>query len=70
MRLAAVLSAAAVVLAVTLERTGEISRTALVAAVVIVGFVTSWIQFGRTNRATPPMFHHRVAVIPVRHRVG
>lgn len=70
MRLAAVLSAAAVLLAITLERTGEISRTALVAAVAVVGFVTSWIQSGRTCRATPPMFRHRIAVIPVRHRVG
>lgn len=69
-RLAIVLSAIAGVLAVGLERAGGVSPTVLVAAVAVVGFVTSWVLTGRVTRSASFPSAHRIAVIPLRHRVS
>ncbi|MGH9135143.1 MAG: hypothetical protein ACRDZZ_14490 [Ilumatobacteraceae bacterium] len=64
LRLAFVVSAVAAAIAVALSAAGDVPQTALVAAVMLVGFVASWVQTGRVARV-----HHerRVAVVPVRH---
>jgi hypothetical protein len=51
-RLAIVLSTSAVVLAFALEAGGDVSPVAFIAAVIIVGFVTSWIVTGRVARSS------------------
>ena len=50
LRLAFVVSAIAAVAAVTLSEAGEVPRGALIAAVMLVGFVASWVQTGRVAR--------------------
>jgi hypothetical protein len=69
-RLAAVLSTVAAFVAIGIDWAGDVSATALVATVSVVGFVSSWVLTGRVSRPLPPARHHRVAVVPVRHRVG
>lgn len=69
-RLAAVLSTVAAFLAIGIEQVGDVSATGLVATVAVVGFVSSWVLTGRVARPAPVARHHRVAVVPVRHRVG
>jgi hypothetical protein len=54
-RLALVLSLAAVLLAVTMQTVGELSVGRFVTAVAVVGFVTSWTVTGRVERATQPI---------------
>lgn len=51
-RLAVVLSLAAVLLAVALQSVGELSTPRFVSAVAVVGFVTSWMVTGRVERET------------------
>lgn len=46
-RLAVVLSAVAAVAAPVLDAVGDLSPTAFVLAVVVVGFATSWVRTGR-----------------------
>jgi hypothetical protein len=50
-RLALVLSLAAVLLAVALESAGELSAGRFVTAVAVIGFVASWMVTGRVERA-------------------
>ena len=50
-RVALVLSLAAVLLAVAVQSIGELSATRFVTAVAVVGFVTSWMVTGRVARA-------------------
>ncbi len=50
-RLAVIFSAAAAALALALDASGDVSPVALVSAVMIVGFVTSWIVTGRVVRS-------------------
>ena len=63
LRLAVVVSAIAAIAAVTLSEAGEVPRGALrgavVAAVMLIGFVASWVQTGHVARAH---HEHRVAV--------
>ena len=59
LRLAFVISAIAAVAAITLSEAGEVSRGALIAAVMLVGFVASWVQTGRVARVHGA---HRVVV--------
>jgi hypothetical protein len=47
----------------TLSAAGDVPQGALVAAVMVVGFVASWVQTGRVARVH---HEHRVAVVPVR----
>lgn len=47
-RLGLVVSAVAAAIAVALTAFGDVSQTALVIAVIVVGFVVSWIHSGRT----------------------
>lgn len=63
LRLAFVVSALAAIVAVALSAAGHVSATALVAAVMVIGFTASWVQTGRVARV-----HHeqRVAVVPTR----
>jgi predicted GNAT superfamily acetyltransferase len=63
LRLAFVVSALAAIVAMTLSAAGDVPRGALVAAVMVIGFVTSWVQTGRVARVH---HEHRVAVVPVR----
>jgi hypothetical protein len=51
-RLALVLSLAAVLVAVALQSVGQLSTPRFVSAVAVVGFVTSWMVTGRVERAT------------------
>ncbi|HWM20087.1 MAG TPA: hypothetical protein VNO51_10390 [Ilumatobacteraceae bacterium] len=64
LRLAFVVSALAAIVAVTLSTAGDVPRGALVAAVMLVGFVASWVQTGRVARVH---HQHSVAVVPTRH---
>jgi predicted GNAT superfamily acetyltransferase len=61
LRLAFVVSALAAIVAVTLSAAGDVPQGALVAAVMVVGFVASWIQTGRVARVH---YEHHVAVVP------
>jgi hypothetical protein len=63
LRLAFVVSALAAIVAMTLSAAGDVPQGALVAAVMVVGFVASWVQTGRVARVHD---EHRVAVVPVR----
>ncbi len=57
-RLAIVVSAIAVGVALALSAFGDVSQTALVIAVIVVGFIVSWVQSGRSldrdDRAAEP----------------
>jgi len=50
-RVALVLSLAAVLLAVAMQSIGELSVGRFVTAVAVVGFATSWTVTGRVERA-------------------
>lgn len=70
-RLAIVLSAIAAAVALGLDAVGEVSRPAIVLTVIVVGFVTSWVETGRAARSSAEARrHHRVAVVHVRHPVA
>jgi hypothetical protein len=70
-RLAIVLSTIAAAVALGLESIGEVSRPAIVLTVIVVGFVTSWVETGRAARSSiEARRHHRVAVVHVRHPVS
>lgn len=49
-KLAAVVSAVAVAIALAVSAFGDVSQTAVVIGVIVVGFVISWVQTGRTPR--------------------
>jgi len=51
-RLAMIVSAVAVAVALALNAFGDVSQTALVVAVIVVGFVVSWIHSGRDTDHT------------------
>jgi hypothetical protein len=63
LRLAFVVSGLAAIVAVTLSAAGHVSPAALVSAVIVIGFVASWVQTGRVARGH---HNHQVAVVPVR----
>jgi ABC-type Mn2+/Zn2+ transport system permease subunit len=63
LRLAFVVSGIAAIVAVTLSALGEVPQGAFVTAVMVIGFVASWIQTGRVARVHHT---HRVAVTPPR----
>jgi hypothetical protein len=63
LRLAFVVSALAAIVAVTLSAASDVPQGALVAAVMVVGFVASWVQTGRVARVH---YEQRVAVVPMR----
>lgn len=84
-RLAVIVSAIAVAVTLALAAFGDISQTALVIAVIVVGFVVSWIHSGRTTfdgdepadgsastggRAGDEHASHRVSVVRVHHHAG
>lgn len=50
-RLGLVVSAVAAAVAVAISAFGDVSQTALVIAVIVVGFVVSWIHTGRAVEA-------------------
>ena len=52
-----------VLIAVPLSAAGHASPAALVSAVIVIGFVASWVQTGRVARGH---HNHQVAVVPVR----
>ncbi len=70
MRLAAVVSAVAAIVTLVLGSIGEVSATALVLTVIVVGFSASWVQTGRVAQAVRRPARHRVTVVPNRHTVG
>ena len=57
-RLAVIFSAAAAALAMVLDASGDVSPVALVSAVVVVGFVTSWVVTGRVARSIGVISRH------------
>ena len=63
LRLAFVVSGVAALVAVTLSANGDVSPAVLVSAVMVIGFVASWVQTGRVTRVH---HQHQVAVVPVR----
>ena len=67
LRLAFVVSGIAAIVAVTLSALGDVPRGAFVAAVMVIGFVASWVQTGRVARVHQ---EHRVAVAPTRRSLG
>jgi hypothetical protein len=71
-RLAIVLSTVASVIALGLDAVGDVSPTALVLTVIVVGFTMSWRRTGRIARMTtiPDRVHDRRIVVPVRHPIG
>jgi hypothetical protein len=69
-KLAMVLSVAAAAIALGLDAIGDVSRTGLVLAVMLVGFVASWVQTGRVRRSEAHHSAHRLTVVPLRHPVG
>ena len=69
-RLAIVLSTVAAVLALGIDAVGNVSTTAMVSTVAVIGFVTSWVLTGRVARAVPVAPRHRVAVVRLRQPVG
>ena len=60
LRLAFVVSGMAAIVAVTLSALGDVPGGAFVAAVMVIGFVASWVQTGRVARVH---HDHRVAVV-------
>ena len=68
LRLAAAFSVLAAIVTMVLETVGSVSPVAWVATVAVVGFTTSWVVSGRRDAA--PMATHRIAVIPLRQRIG
>ena len=68
-RLGAFLSLVAAVLVLALASIVEISATGIVATVAGVGFATSWVVTGRFGDPQRTLTAHRVAVVPLPHRV-
>ena len=62
LRLAFVVSGLAAIVAVTLSAAGDVSPAVLVSAVMVIGFVASWVQTGRVAR----VHKHQIAVVPTR----
>ena len=69
-RLALVFSVMAAMLAITLDAVGDVSAIGLLAAVAVVGFVTSWVQTGRVWKAVPARTGHRITVLSQRQPIG
>jgi hypothetical protein len=84
-RLAVIVSAIAVAVTLALTAFGDVSQTALVIAVIVVGFVVSWIHSGRetfegdepaggsastSGRGGDGHASHRVSVVRVHHHTG
>lgn len=68
MRLAVAVSAVAAVVAVALTAFGDVSQTALVVAVIVIGFALSWVQTGRVQRDDRRT--HRITAVRVRRPVA
>jgi hypothetical protein len=63
LRLAFVVSALAAIVAIALSAAGDVPQATLVGAVMVIGFVASWVQTGRVARVH---HEHRLAVVPSR----
>jgi ABC-type Mn2+/Zn2+ transport system permease subunit len=63
LRLAFVVSVLAAIVAVALSAAGGVPQGALIAAVMVTGFVASWVQTGRVARVHN---EHRVALVSSR----
>ena len=69
-RLAAMFSVVAAVVALATQAVGGVSTFGLVAAVAVVGFTMSWVQTGRVQRSVVAGPSHRVTVMPTRQPIG
>ncbi len=69
-RLALVFSTVAALTAMALHSIGGVPTSRLLVAVVVIGFVTSWVQTGRVARAAATPTPRRVTVMPLRQPVG
>ncbi len=69
-KLAAAFSVVAALLALGVDAIGGVSQTAVVLGVIIVGFVVSLVQTGRSSPAGGHTSHHRLTAVPLRHGVG
>lgn len=66
-RLAITLSVLATAAAIVLHTLGDVSQTAIVLGVIVVGFGTSWVQTGRlARRRTPAPRGHRIVTLQSR----
>jgi hypothetical protein len=54
-KLAAVISIVAGLLAVAASAAGSVPQAAIVLPVIVVAFTASWIQTGRANRSSTPV---------------
>lgn len=67
--LALMLSIIAAATAIMLDGVTTISRTGIVAAVAVVGFVISWVRTGRLARDAGPVIRN-IGISPLRHPVS
>jgi len=69
-RLAATFSLVAAVVALAVQAIGDVSTYGLVAVVAVVGFIMSWVQTGRVQRAVVRGPEHRVTVMSTRQPIA
>ena len=69
-KLAAAFSVVAALLALGADAIGGVSDIAVVLAVIVIGFGVSLMQTGRASRSSDRSGSHRLAAVPLRHRVG
>lgn len=69
-RLAVVFSVIAAAVALALDAIGGVPPTVVVLAVIVVGFLTSWVLTDRVAHRERRPVSHRLAVVPLRHPVG
>lgn len=69
-RLALIFSVVAALAAMALQSIGDVSTIRLVVAVIVIGFVTSWVHTGRVARTAPATTRHRVTVMPMRQPIA
>lgn len=72
-RLAVIFSTVAALAAITLQSFGDISTLRFVAAVAVVGFLTSWVRTGRVARSahlSAMSTTHRSTMMSTHHPIG
>jgi fatty acid desaturase len=55
LKLALAISVLAAIVATTVSAAGDVPQVAIVVPVIVVAFVTSWIQTGRAQRGQVPL---------------
>jgi multisubunit Na+/H+ antiporter MnhC subunit len=68
--LAVVFSTIATIVALGLDAVGDISPTAFILTVIVVGFVMSWVRTGRVERTRRHTGSQRVVVVLLHHPIA